>query len=503
MLDSPAGGAAVSTFVLFETMSLPKAIVMVVMLATLGAYVYFVELPQAERDAEKQTILTFEKDAVDTFTLIYPDRTIRLKQAAPAGWDIVEPIQAKADKTTVDNMLNTLADEEVTRRLDPDAAADLALYGLDEPLVKIQLALNDGTKLPQLSIGKDTPVGYSAYVQKEGDPQLHLTRQAFRLGMIKEVKELRDKTVLPFVSTDVKKITISGPEKNIVLAYTDAGWTLEQPAVYTVEAAAVLNYLSTLQGMQSEDFIEQPLLEMSDFGLDPAQLTVSLQIGEDTTQTISIGDEKATAGTQRYVKRNDGETLYLVREGILKDLSKAANDFRDKTVASIPEEKIEKVEVKRQDGEDFTITRGAENKWKIDTTQAGTLKAATLSQFVADLRELRGFEIAADNPDDLSTYGLDTPALTLIASDEDGERLSTVLLGQTTVDGTEKRFAMQEGGKTVFTLRDYVFSQLNKKPTDFWEQPEEEEGNGEDEATAAESADSDGEPASMFEAEVL
>ncbi len=150
MLDSPVGGAVVSTFVLFETMSLPKAIAMVVMLATLGAYVYFVELPQAERDAEKQTILTFEKDAVDTFTLIYPDRTIRLKQVAPAGWDIVEPVQAKADKTTVDNMLNTLADEEVTRRLDPDASADLALYGLDEPLVKRQLALNDVTKLPQL-----------------------------------------------------------------------------------------------------------------------------------------------------------------------------------------------------------------------------------------------------------------------------------------------------------------------------------------------------------------
>ncbi len=499
MLDSPVGGDAVSTFVLFETMSLPKAIVMVVMLAALGAYVYFIDLPQAERDAKKETILTFEKDAVDTFTLIYPDRTIRLKQVAPAGWDIIEPIQAKADKITVDNMLNTLADEEVTRHLDPDAAADPALYGLDEPLVRIQLALNDGTKLPQLSIGKDTPVGYSAYVQKEGDPQLHLTRQAFRLGMIKQVKELRDKTILPFVSTDVKKIAISGPEENIVLAYADTGWTLEQPAAYTAEAAAVLNYLSTLQGMRAEDFIEQPLLEMSDFGLDPAQLTVSLQIGADTTQTISIGNEKAAGARaiQRYVKRDDGETLYLIRAGILKDLSKAVNDFRDKTVASIPEEKIEKVEVRRQDGGDFTITHGAENKWEIDTTQEGTLKTATLSQFIADLRELRGFEIAADNPDDLSTYGLDTPALTLIASDEDGERLSTVLLGQTMVDGTEKRFAMQEGGKTVFTLRDYVFSQLNKKPADFWEQPEEEE------ATAAESADSGGKSASNIEEEVL
>ena len=503
MLDLPVGGAAVSTFVLLETMSLPKAIAMVALLAALGAYVYFIELPQAERDTEKQIILTFEKDAIDTFTLIYPDQTIRLKRAAPAGWDIVEPVQAKADKTTIDNMLNTLVDEEVTRRLDPDASADLALYGLDEPPVKIQLALNDGTKLPQLSIGKDTPVGHSAYVQKEGDPQLHLTRQAFRLGMIKEVKELRDKAVLSFVNTDVKKIAISGPEKNIVLAFTNLGWTLEQPAVNPAEAAEVLNYLSTLQGMRAEDFVEQPLLEMSDLGLDPAQLTVSLQFGEDTTRTISIGDEKAgdAGATQRYVKRDDGETLYLVRGGILEDLSKVVNDFRDKTVASIPEEKIEKVQVRRQDGGDFTITRGAENTWEIDTTQEGILKTATLSQFIADLRELRGFEIAADNPEDLSTYGLDAPALTLIASDEGGEHLSTVLLGQTTVDGTEKRFAMEESGETVFTLRDYVFSQLDKKPTDFWEQPEEE-GSGESEGEAT-TAESDGEPASNIEAEML
>jgi len=501
LLDSPVGGAAVSAFVLFETMSLPKSIAMVAMLAALGAYVYFIELPQAERDTEKQIILTFEKDAIDTFSLIYPDQTVRLKRAAPAGWDIVEPVQAKADKTTIDNMLNTLADEEVTRRLDPDASADLALYGLDEPLVKIQLVLNDGTKLPQLSIGKDTPVGFSAYVQKEGDPQLHLTRQAFRLGMIKEVKELRDKAIFPFVNTDVKKIVISTTEKNIVLVYTDLGWTLEQPAAYTAEAAAVLDYLSTLQGMRAEDFIEQPLLDMSDLGLDPAQLTVSLQFGENPTQTVAIGDEKAASAgaTQRYVKLADRETLYLLREGILKDLSKAANDFRDKTVTSIPEEKIEKVEVRRQDGKDFTITRGAENKWKIDATRAGTMKTATLNQFVADLRELRGFEIATDNPDALSTYGLDTPALTLITSDENGERLSTVLLGQATGDGTQKRFAMQASAKTVFTLRDYVFSQLDKKPTDFWEQPEEEEG----EATTTEHAESEGEPASNIEEEVL
>ena len=181
--------------------------------------------------------------------------------------------------------------------------------------------------------------------------------------------------------------------------------------------------------------------------------------------------------TQRYLKRDDGETLYLVRTGLLKDLSKSVTDFRDKAVVNIPEGKITQVVVTREGREGFTLSRGEENTWEIDRKSEGTLKTATLSQFVADLRELRGFEIAADNPEDLSLYGLDKPALTLVATDESGEELTTVFLGQTAQEETEKHFAMQEGGGTVFTLRDYVFSRFDKNPEDFWEKPEPEEGS--------------------------
>ena len=452
---------------------------MLVVLLGLGAYVYFIELPKAKREAEKPTVLTFEKEAVDTLTLTYPEREIRLQQTVAGEWDITAPIQTKADATTVNNMLTAIVDEEVTRSLTPEEPVDLALYGLAQPPVVLRIALQDGTTLPKVSIGKDTPVGFSAYVQKEGDPQLHLTRQAFRLGLTKEVKELRDKTVLPFERSRVTQIAINAPETSIVLAKADAGWTLEHPAPYAVDPSAIQTYLSTLEGIRAEDFVDQPLLDLSALGLEPAHLTVSLRLGEDTTHTIAVGAEKnIDAGTtQRYLKRGDGETLYLVRTGLLKDLSKSVTDFRDKAVVSIPEGKITQVVVTRAGGEGFTLSRGEEKAWAIDRKSEGTLKTATLSQFVTDLRELRGFEIAADNPADLSLYGLDNPTVTLVATDAAGEKLATVLLGQTTQEETEKHFAMQEGGVSVFTLRDYVFSRFDKNPEDFWEKPEPEEGS--------------------------
>ena len=105
--------------------------------------------------------------------------------------------------------------------------------------------------------------------------------------------------------------------------------------------------------------------------------------------------------------------------------------------------------------------------WKMHKT------LAEARQFVADLRELRGFEIVADNPTDLSNYGLDQPVVTVSVSDKDGEKLATILTGQKADGEAKKAFAMAEGGQTVFGLRDHVFDRVNKKPSDFWEKPAE------------------------------
>lgn len=471
-----------------------RIVVTLAVLLGLGLYVYFVELPKAREDAAAKTVLRLEADEIDTLTLTYPDREIRLQQTEAGKWNLTAPIETKADDTTINNLVNTVTTEEITRSLTPDEDAGIALYGLDAPLVLLDVTLSDGTKLPRVSVGKDTPVGFSVYVQKAGDEQLHLTRQAFRLGLTKEVKELRDKQVLPFDRDGVHRITIGTPAGKVVLSKTDASeeeeaeWTFAAPAgadseeapatpPFRVDNGAVRTYLSTVEAVRAEDFIEEPLLDMAEFGLDPARLTLRLGLPDDETRTLYVGTERSgeNGGAQRYVKRHDGETLYLVRAGVLDDLSKTVRDFRDKTVTDIAADAVHSVRVTRVDEAGFTISRGPEDTWEIDYTADGTLKTASLKQFVDDLADLRGFEIVADDPEDLSIYGLQEPALTLAALNEDGETLATVLLGKATQDGTERRFAMQAGGATVYGLREYVFARFDKRPEDFREPPKDEE----------------------------
>lgn len=456
-------------------MSRVKAFLMIVILLVLGAYVYFVELPRDQEEATKKKLFLFDKAAVTGVQLTYPDRGVHLKKDDAGKWRITQPIDTEADESTVTNLVNAIADAEISRILD-EPVQDLALYGLNAPLVKLQVTLKDGKTLPQVSIGKDTPVGYSVYLQREGETKILLTPQAFRLGMTKEVKDLRDKTVLTFTPDEVKKIEIHNHDKNISLSKSDIGWSLEKPVSGKADETQVQTFLSSVQSMKAQEFVEQPILDPKEYGLVPPQLTIDLSIGaEGAKKTLIVGGEKTQekGGKLRYVKREDKETFFLVSDGVFRDLNKSADDFRDKTVARFTQDQAAKVEVHRQDGQNFVLTRSADKKWAVDRSGEGLFNDATATQLISALSDLRGYEIAAEGPSSLTPYNLTPPTVSFIVSDEQGTKLTSVLIGQKNEGETKKTFALAEGGKTVFVLRDYVFDRLNKTPADFWGKPPE------------------------------
>jgi hypothetical protein len=460
-------------------MSVFKALVMAVVLLALGAYVYFVELPHDREETAKKKLFTFDKSAVAEVHLAYPDRSLHLKKDAAGKWRLTQPINTEADETAVTNIVNAIADAEISRILE-EPGPDLALYGLNAPVVKIHVTLKDGKTLPQVLIGKDTPIGYSVYLQKEGETKILLTPQAFRLGMTKEVKDLRDKTILAFQPEDVKKIALQGPTQEIVLAKTDSSWRLEKPVSGKAEETQVQTLLSTLHTLRAQDFVEQSAADSPDYGLTPPQFTVALTVGADnTTKTLLIGGEKAQdkASKLRYLKRGEHATIFLAAESILHDVNKSVEDLRDKTISRFSQEQATRVEVTRQDGLNFTLTRGADKKWTIDKTGDGVFKEIVASQLISALADFRGYEVAADNPADLAAYGLTPPLVTIAVYDEKNTKLAAILAGQTKEKGAAKTYVITEGGKTVFVVRDYIFERLHKAPADFWGLPAEQQTN--------------------------
>ena len=104
-----------------------NTLLLLLVLAALGAYLYWVELPHEKTQAEQKRLLTFEKDKVASVTLEYPDHTISLARDAEKHWRLVKPIEAPADDAAANNLVTAVADAQVTRTLD-DIGDKLASY---------------------------------------------------------------------------------------------------------------------------------------------------------------------------------------------------------------------------------------------------------------------------------------------------------------------------------------------------------------------------------------
>jgi hypothetical protein len=403
-------------------------ILLILVLAGLGAYVYFVEYPHAEQEAKKKTLFEFKADDATQVTLDYGDHKIVLKKSGD-DWRIAEPLDAPADATTVKNLIGAIADCEVKREL-TDASSDLSQYGLDKPFVTVSVKLRD-KDLPTFLIGKNAPVGSSTYVQRADDKKIQLAGSAFRTGMDRKVKDLRDKVIIDFTDSDVHQLDVSGDGKQLQLVQKDDKWSIEQPAPYAADAATVRSFLSTLRSMRATDFPDDQGSDLSAYGLDNPRLKMTLHLGKDNAEKTIL---------------------------------------RDKTLLAFDRDKVTAIELKRKDGSHTKLVHGADKQWHVEDVEGKPAETA-ITQYVTDLHDLKGYEIAADQPADLAPFGLDQPLLTVTVFGEENKLAGTVLLSARESDGKKEYTGMLAGAPTVFLVRDYLFTRLDKQPKDFIEKP--------------------------------
>jgi uncharacterized protein DUF4340 len=450
-----------------------------------AAYLWFVERPSHEAEESAKKLLTFKTDQVSSVTLTYGDSQIVIQKTA-AGWQMQKPIDVLADQSAVDNLLHAAADAEVKRTI--DKPQPLETYGLDKPETVLTIALVDGKTLPSVRIGKAAPVGFSAYAQLEGSTDVKLVPSIFQSGMKREVKDLRDKKVIDFKDDEVQSIEIAGGPSTISVERDGADWKITKPTTLKADPVEVRTLLSSIKGVRAEDFVDEPSA-LADYGLATPRRKITLAIGKDATKELWIGAEKAKGNKNvLYVKRPDAPTVYAVGTWAWTSLDKDATALRDKTVVAFDPTSLGAIEVERREGGPYRLVKEApaapakepspaageaasEPGWKVDGAKRS--KSTAIAAFAGDLHSLKGYEVAADKPSDLTPFGLAQPDLTISLIDVSGKPIGRLLASQLGSGGAEggeaKVYAMAEGGGVVYRVRGYLFSHLDKKKADFVE----------------------------------
>jgi hypothetical protein len=436
-----------------------------------GAYLWWVERPAMEKESEKKLVMTLTPDSVTRVELIRGEDTIELSREG-TDWRLTKPLSAPADQRAVEALIRTVAEAEEKRRI--DAPESLQQFGLEPPTVVVGLTDRDGKTLPRLAIGGSAPIGFSVYLRRGDEPAVLMTNAAVRSALDKKVDDLRDKTIITFSNDEVREVVLEkrGGER-VVVAQDESGWRITEPLEAKADTAEIQSLLGTLRALRAQGFVdESEEAARATQGLDDPQLALTLRMkdGKEERRVLLGNPLPDESKKQLFAQSLPGGQVFLAASTSLVSLSKTAPDLRDKTVLGVDEEKLERVELSRQEGESLQFER-KDDDWILAGAGADKPRSLVGKRFVDDLLALKGSAIAAEAsaPEALAPYGLDEPEMRIGLKARDGADLGAILLARTGEGEDQRFYAANASGGPIFEVRDYVYRRLDKSRTDFVE----------------------------------
>ncbi|HEY7037910.1 MAG TPA: DUF4340 domain-containing protein [Methylomirabilota bacterium] len=382
-------------------------VVLLVLAAGLGGFffydTYWLNPRREKAESVKGRIWTVEPKDVEAVTLVRPDGTVRLKRTADGGWEMLEPVKARGDRSVVDDMVTTLATARMDREIDANPAKP-ADFGLDPPQAEVRLDVKEQAQPLVLKVGSKNPTGVWVYAREGSKPAVITLSETVARDTARPVADLRDHSVIAFDRRNVTGIDLGVEGDQISLAADEPGkWRIVKPRPLRADSDVIAEFLDKLEGAKATEFVDDAPKSLQPYGLDkPARVT--LWIGKDkdrSSRTLLVGrtapDKKGV-----YVKREGEPGVLLTADALWTALPKNVAVLRDKVVVSYASDKLEKIEVDH--GKSTIVLQKDGAAWKL--TQPEGLKADTgaVTQLLWKVRDLRALAFLSESPGDAARF---------------------------------------------------------------------------------------------------
>ncbi|HXC52719.1 MAG TPA: DUF4340 domain-containing protein [Candidatus Limnocylindrales bacterium] len=402
-------------------MSFVRTIILVVIAAALGAWLFFVEGPKALLEAKKDYLIDVDPADVEKIHLVYTDQP-EIEIVKEAGnWKLTKPVAYPAEKSVVENFLNTVKDAKIERRLEKNEAGALSSYGLEGPngsQARIELTLEGGKPLPAVLLGIATPVGYQAFARRDGSDEVLVIPLLLQSSAKKTPSELRAKAMFPGVdSTGIKTVTIEKPgEKIEVERKSEFAWEMKSPVNDTADQESMRSMLDSLATIDAVGFYDGAEVDRKAFGLDEGATHFRAQREDGSQIAFTIGKAATDQPAGNYFERESDHQVVKAPDWVAQKFMPGAAELRDKRFLSCKLDEVRSLRFSMA-GDTFTLAREAPGKpWTIDPPAAGeVLNQRIVDNALNGLAAARADEVVADAPPgaNLHQFGLDAPVARL------------------------------------------------------------------------------------------
>lgn len=442
-----------------RTRGLWSTLALIVVLAGLGAYIYFVlnKQPDSTSTSKQEKVFAgVQSDKIDEVRVSSSAGDATTVKKENGAWRIVEPAAAKADDNEVNGITSALSSVEVVRVVDENPA-NLNDYGLSNPRIEVDFKAPGDKDYKKLLIGEKSPTGADLFAKRNDDKKVFLIPAFQESTFDKKTFDLRDKTLIAFDREKVDAIDIVASGKAIDFAKDGGDWKITKPVAAKADFGSVEGLIGKVQTAQMKSIVSAaPTPEdLKKYGLDRPQATVELGAGSSKA-TLLVGG-KADDNTV-YARDASKPAVVTIDKSLADDLGKGADDYRVKDLFQFRAYNANHVEITRGD-QKIVLDRvkgqgdNAQDKWHRASPNPADLDRDKVDGVLAKLANMR----ATSFVDSTAKTGLDKPALTVSVKFDDNKKDERVTFGKA---GDDVFAARGEPGAMKVDAQD--FTDVNK-----------------------------------------
>ncbi len=289
-------------------------------------------------------------------------------------------------------------------------------------------------------------VGYLYYLDRDGAPDPNAREKVFAEVATDDIEE-------------VQIATANGTPARV--QKTDGAWRLLEPVQAAADSTEMSSIVNSLASIDIQRVVDENAANVSQYGLEPAHVTVSFRAkGETEPRRLLLG-EKTPAGSDVYAMRPGSRRVFLVSSFLETTVNKEAFALRDRRVLTFDRDKADGLEL----ASGATVVQLAKNgtDWRLLKPIAARADFGQVESIVVRLGSAN-MESVVDETGSTGTakYGLDRPTATFTVS-AGGER-TTLTLGAT---DNALVFAKDSSRPMVFTVAPTLKDDVLKAVSDY------------------------------------
>jgi hypothetical protein len=437
-------------------------LVLLAIAIALGAFIFGLDrFSQNTREHRERAahVVEVNRGDVEGITIHNGDGLIKVKAEVDA-WKMVAPFEDDADTGVIDQLLDAIQNlrpEDVITDLGKGDKKRQILkdFGLNKSKLRLKL---EGKGMPaELVFGQDTAVEGRSYLRLEDDDAVYIVGDDLKNIVSKKPEDFRDHRMTPFLTTLINRAIFQVSGGEIELTKEQDNWQLLRPIKARASNDAVVDILTKMNQAQITKFVAENRSNPGAYGLD-APVDVLTLFGEEGKKfEIEIGNAVPSGPPAVYVGLPERNTVVEVSKGFADLFKLTPNDLRDRKIARLNSDLIDRVTIENQ-GQPKIVLGREENRWHFLSPANVPANATNITRLIQEINDDEVTAFVSDTATDLARYGLDRPKLKMTFSSYSSENTAESNAGEVILSTLE--FGNSENGITYGRLEEepYIFS---------------------------------------------